>query len=239
MRQIIAMGGGGFSMEPDNLALDRYILGQTHRPHPKVCFVPTASGDAESYRLRFYQAFSRLDCSLSCLTLFQLPTNDLESFVLGNDVIYVGGGNTRSMLALWKEWDLDRIFRKAYDAGVVLAGISAGANCWFEECTTDSVPGEWRVLAGLGYLSGSFSPHHDGEGERRLALHRFLQAGKILPGYAADNSAAVHFVDEDLVCAVSSRAGAQVYRVSKVEGRVVEEAMEMRDVQGTGDSSPT
>ena len=103
-QQIIAMGGGGFSMEPDNLALDRYILQQARKPRPKVCFLPTASGDAESYMLRFYQAFSALDCQPAVLSLFNLPTADLAGYALEQDVIYVGGGNTRSMLALWREW---------------------------------------------------------------------------------------------------------------------------------------
>ena len=101
-RQIIAMGGGGFSMEPDNLALDRYILEQTGKSRPVVCFLPTASGDADGYIVKFYSAFTKLDCQPSHLSLFRPPTADLEPFIFENDVIYVGGGNTRSMLALWR-----------------------------------------------------------------------------------------------------------------------------------------
>lgn len=185
MRQIIAMGGGGFSMEPDNLSLDQHILDQVNPPRPSVCFVPTASGDAEGYVLNFYKAFNRLDSQPSYLSLFQLPTADLESFVLEKDVIFVGGGNTRNMLSLWREWGLDLILRKAYDAGVVWAGISAGANCWFEPCTTDSIPGDLIILNFLGFLEGSFRPHYDGEAERRPTLHRLLKERQILPGYAA------------------------------------------------------
>ena len=217
-------------MEPDNLALDRYIVKQARRPRPKVCFLPTASGDAESYMLRFYQAFSTLECQPAVLSLFNLPAADLAGFVLDQDVIYVGGGNTRSMLALWREWGLDHIFRQAYAAGVLLCGISAGANCWFEQCTTDSTPGELRVLPCLGIIPGSFSPHYDGEAERRSTLHRLLKAGAILPGYAADDSAAVHLVDGQLLRAVRSRPGAQVYRVAQVDGEIVETAVEMVDM---------
>jgi len=230
MRQIIAMGGGGFSMEPDNLALDQYVLDQVGKPRPKVCFVPTASGDAESYVLKFYKAFNELDSQPSYLSLFQLPTADLESFVLEKDVIYVGGGNTRSMLSLWREWELDQILRKAYEAGVLLAGISAGANCWFEQCTTDSIPGALTILNCLGFLQGSFSPHYDGEAERRPTLHRLLKEGQILPGYAADDSAALHFVDEQPLRAVCSKPNAKVYRVDSVEGQVHEDAMNMTAV---------
>lgn len=227
MRQVIALGGGGFSMEPDNLALDRYIVQQTGKPHPKVCFVPTASGDAESYILHFYEAFTSLNCIPSSLSLFRLPSQDLEDYVLDKDVIYVGGGNTKSMLALWREWRLDEIFRKAYVAGVILAGISAGANCWFEQCTTDSFRGELRVLACLGILQGSFSPHYDGEVERRSALHRLLRQDEILAGYGVDNSAALHFIDEQPFRAVCSKPGSQAYRVGKVGETVVEEPFEI------------
>ncbi len=214
-------------MEPDNLALDRYILKQARKTHPNVCFVPTASGDSEQFQLKFYQAFSELDCRPSILSLFKPPSADLESFVLDKDVIYVGGGNTRGMLALWREWGLDTILRKACAEGVVMAGISAGGNCWFEQCTTDSVPGDLRMLPCLGFLAGSFSPHYDGEEQRRPTLHRLLKEGKILPGYAAENSAAVHFVDEQLARAVCSIPTAKVYRAERTGGEVVETALEM------------
>ncbi len=227
MRQIIAMGGGGFSMEPDNLALDRYVIRCVGKTSPKVCFVPTASGDADSYILNFYKSFSTLNCVPSYLSLFSLPCANLEDYVMDKDVIYVGGGNTRSMLALWREWELDRILRRAYEVGVVMAGISAGGNCWFEQATTDSVPGQINVLNGLGFLPGSFTPHYDGEAARRPALHRLLQEKKILPGVAADNSAAVHYVDGVQVKAITSRQGAQVYRVGLIDGQVIEEKLEM------------
>ncbi len=227
MQQIIAMGGGGFSMEPDNLALDRYILQQAKKQRPRVCFLPTASGDVDGYILNFYRAFSKLECQPSDLCLFHLPTADLEGFLLEQDVIYVGGGNTRSMLALWREWSLDSILRKACAAGVVLSGISAGGNCWFEQCTTDSVPGQLRALPCLGFLPGSFSPHYDGEEQRRPTLHRLMKEGAILPGYAADNSAAIHFIDGHVYRAISSKPGPKVYRVNYTANEVVETPLEM------------
>jgi dipeptidase E len=226
MRQIIAMGGGGFSMEPDNLALDRYILEQAHKPTPKVCFLPTASGDADLYILNFYKAFTTLECQPSFLSLFRLPTRDLEGFLLEKDVLYVGGGNTRSMLALWREWGLDRHIFKAYQAGVILAGISAGANCWFEDCSTDSLPGEFQALPCLGYLPGSFCPHYDGEPGRRPSFQEMIRKRLLRQGLAADNGAAVHFVDEQLIRAVSSQPNARVYRVSLQNGEVQEEALD-------------
>jgi peptidase E len=131
------------------------------------------------------------------------------------------------MLALWREWGLEAILRKAYQAGVVLAGISAGANCWFEQFSTDSLPGDLTVMAGLGLLNGSFTPHYDGEAERRPALHRMLQHAAIVPGLAADNSAGVHFVDGQLVQAICSRETAQVYHVHLTENQVIEEPLAM------------
>ena len=157
-KQIIAMGGGGFSMEPDNLLLDEYFLRQAPAETPQVCFVATATGDSDNYIRRFYQAFNKLDCVPSHLGLFDLPTHDLESFVLEKDAIYVGGGNTRSLLALWREWGLDKIFRSAYEQGVLLGGISAGSICWFEQGVTDSVPGSLLPIDCLGFLEGSNCP---------------------------------------------------------------------------------
>jgi peptidase E len=215
-------------MEPENPALDRYIIRQTGKDRPAVCFLPTASGDADLYILNFYKAFAALDCKPSAFSLFRLPTADIEGYLLSQDVIYVGGGNTRSMLALWREWGVDAALRKAYEAGVVLAGISAGANCWFEQCSTDSVPGRLGMLPCLGILPGSFCPHYDAEAERRPSLHRMLAAGEILPGYAADESAAAHFVDGEFCAAVASRPNANVYRLGLSAGDVVEEKLEMK-----------
>lgn len=227
-RQIIAMGGGGFSMEPDNLALDRYVLSQSNVKRPAICFLPTASGDADGYVLNFYKAFSTLECQPTYLSLFRLPTADLEGYLLAQDVIYVGGGNTRSMLALWREWGLDEVLRKAYAAGIILAGISAGANCWFEQCSTDAVPGILGALDGLGLLRGGFCPHYDGEAERRPSLHRMIAEERVRSSYAADNSAAAHFINEQFFVAVSSTVNARVYRVWKEGNDAQEEVMETR-----------
>src|SRR6185295_14542957 len=125
MQHIIAMGGGGFSMEPDNLALDRYVIAQTGKTRPSVCFLSQASGEARDYIINFYRAFNELDCRASHLSMFVPHTADIEGFLTSQDIIYVGGGNTKSMLALWREWDLDLILRMACENGTVLAGVSA------------------------------------------------------------------------------------------------------------------
>ena len=137
-RRIVAMGGGGFSMEPENPLLDEFVLSLARSPHPHVCFVPTASGDDEGYAAGFYRAFAAHDCRPADLQLFQRTVADLESFVLAQDVVYVGGGNTANMLAVWRAQGLDRVLRRAWEEGVVLCGLSAGMNCWFDESVTDS-----------------------------------------------------------------------------------------------------
>lgn len=212
-------------MEPDNLLLDRYIIKQTNKRNPKVCFLGTASGDAEGYALSFYKGFAELHCQPSVLSLIHLPTKDLESFILDKDVIYVGGGNTRSLLALWREWKVDGYLRKAWENGVVLAGISAGSICWFEEGVSDFFPGELNRLQCLGFLKGSNCPHYDGEAERRPAYHRLILRNQISDGVAADDGVALHYVGTELVNVVSSSKGARAYRVRKIGNRVKEQVI--------------
>ncbi len=130
------------------------------------------------------------------------------------------------MIALWREWGLNDFLRKAYENGTVLAGISAGANCWFEQCSTDSIPGKFSVLSCLGIIRGSFCPDYDGEVKRRQSLHKLLSENEIISGYAADDGVAAHFINGELVYAVSSRPHAKVYQVGKVDGKVIEEDLE-------------
>ena len=224
-RQVIAMGGGGFSMEPENQLLDRYVIQQARKSRPTVCFLPHATDDAVRYTFRFFKAFTQLEVTPTHLSLFHPETADLESFLMEQDVIYVGGGNTKSMIALWREWNLDDLLYKAYENGTVLAGVSAGANCWFQQCSTDSIPGEFSMLPCLGIIQGSFCPHYDGEVGRRASLHQLLSENKILNGYAADDGAAAHFINGEFACAVSSRAHAKVYKVNKIDDQILEAAI--------------
>ncbi|MEH7444382.1 Type 1 glutamine amidotransferase-like domain-containing protein [Bacillus sp. JJ1122] len=225
MRQIIALGGGGFSMEPDNPLLDLYILAQTKKQSPKVCFVPTASGDSENYISRFYNSFESHNCVPSHLSLFSPPSRDLEDFVMDKDVIYVGGGNTKNLIALWKDWSLDIILKKAWQDGIVMAGISAGSICWFEAGVTDSFGEGLEPLKSLGFLKGSNCPHYDGEADRRPTYQQLVSAGQLPGGFAADDGAALHFIDGELSKAVSSRRDARAYQVQLKEGSIKEEAL--------------
>lgn len=224
MRQIIALGGGGFSMEPDNPLLDQYTLKQAKNASPSICFLPTASGDSDQYISRFYSFFNKQNCTPSHLSLFKLPTRDIEGFLLEKDIIYVGGGNTKNLLVLWKEWGIDHILRKAWDEGIVLAGISAGSLCWFEEGVTDSFGDKLEPIKCLGFLKGSHCPHYDGEAERRPAYHKLIGSKRIQAGIAADDGAAIHYIDQEIYKIVSSRPNAKAYKVS-CENQVNEEEL--------------
>src|SRR4051812_6464425 len=162
MRQIIAMGGGSFTAEPGNPALDRYIIAQARRKNPSVCFVGTATGDSDAYITKFYAAYLKLGCRPTHLKFFDRTPN-LAALLAAQDVIYVGGGNTKSMLAVWHEWDFPRLLRRAWQSGTVLAGVSAGAICWFETGITDSWEGHLAPLPCLGWLPETCCPHYDGE----------------------------------------------------------------------------
>ena len=220
----MAMGGGGFSEEPDNPLLDDYVLSLANSALPKVCFVPTASGDAASYIVKFYSAFTKRECRPSHLAILQDMPQDLESFVLGQDIIYVGGGNTVTMLAAWRELGLDVVLRNAWRNGVILCGLSAGSICWFQSAPTDSY-GNGRLrplLNGLALLPGSHCPHYDTELARRPTYQGFVKDGILPSGYAADDGAALRFRDEELVEAVSSRPGAKAWRLERDSGNVLE-----------------
>jgi dipeptidase E len=224
-RRVVAMGGGGFSMEPDNPLLDTFVLSLARSPRPRVCFLGTASGDDVGYAAGFYRAFAALDCRPADLQLFARTVGDLEAFVLEQDVIYVGGGNTASMLAVWRAHGLDGILRRAWEEGVVLCGLSAGMNCWFTGSVTDSFG--YSQLAplhdGLGLLPGSACPHYDGEEERRPAFTRLVAAGELADGWAADDGAALVFAGTELEQVVVSRPHARGYRVERTAGGGAEE----------------
>ena len=221
-RQIVAFGGGGFSMESGNPLLDNYVLGLTGAERPRVCFLPSASGDADHYIVRFYRAFPAERCEASHVSLFrreQGPT-DLRRHLLSQDLIYVGGGSLVSLLGVWRAHGIDRILREAWEAGVILCGLSAGSLCWFAEAVS-GFHGEPRRVEGLGLLPFSNCVHFEPGSSRRLAYHGFLREG-MLPGYAAGDGAALHFSGAELSRVVASRQEARGYRLDLVDGGVVE-----------------
>lgn len=229
---IVTLGSGGFSTDGPQL-LDDHIIGLSRRPgDPRICFVPTASGDAPTYIERFERAFKGRALT-SVLRLFSRDVEDLRAHVLEQDVVYVGGGNTVSLLAVWRAHGLDAILAEALAANVVLAGISAGMNCWFEGSVTDSygVDRLDPVSDGLGLLPGSCCPHYDDEIERRPTYLRLVGSGELPDGYAAQAEVALVFRDRTLVDAVSSYADGRAFRVERrPDGSVVEEPLAVRDL---------
>ncbi len=226
--QILAIGGAAIPEALDNLLLIEYFLGLTGKKKPRVCFIGAAHGDADAGRLRFYAGFSQFNCKPTHLPLFARTPRDLESFVMEHDAIYVGGGNTRSLLAVWREWQLDVYLRKAYEKGIVLGGASAGSICWFEQGVTDSVAVALTAMTCLGILPGSNCPHYNSEPLRRPTYRQFVASGKIMEGMAADDGAALHFMDGKLKQAVSSLSRAKAWRVTRKGRGFVEKAIPTR-----------
>jgi len=205
------MGGGGFMMEQSS-PLDDFLLSLSPTARPRVCFVPTPTGDSDRVIAAFFEAFARRYCEPSCLRLFGAPERPAEHLA-SQDVIYVSGGNTANALALWRLHGVDLALREAWERGAVLGGVSAGANCWFECSVSDSFGRQLDPLRdGLAILPGSFCPHYDGE-ELRRPVYRQLVDGGLPSGYAADDGAALHFVGAKLREVVASLPGARAYRV--------------------------
>ena len=229
---ILAIGGAALPENLDNLLLIEYFLKLTRKKNPRVCFIGTAHGDADAGRLRYYAGFSRFDCKPTHLPLFARTPRDLESFVMEHDAIYVGGGNTRSLLAVWQEWQLDVYLHRAWKRGVVLGGASAGSICWFEQGVTDSIAGPLTALDCLGFLPGSNCPHYDSEPQRRPTYRKMIAAGKILEGVAADDGAALHYVNGKLKRAVAARSRAKAYRLTRSGRRSVESKLPTRYLGG-------
>jgi peptidase E len=209
------MGGGGFTMQERSPSLDRYVLTLTEKTVPRICFLPTASGDPFEQTTRFHERFSAWPCEPSILSLFHLGRDRIDpvAHLLAQDAIYVGGGSMRNMLAVWREHGVDGTMRIAWEQGTVLAGLSAGAMCWFEGGVSRS-GGAPEPVAGLGLLPGSLSVHLDGESERLPVYRAAVAGGELPPGYAADDGAALLFTGRALAKCVASRRGARVVRVA-------------------------
>ncbi|HEY3959653.1 MAG TPA: peptidase E [Solirubrobacteraceae bacterium] len=234
--QIVALGGGGFSMEKDSSLLDDFVLslanagrfgdaGVSRSGRPRICFLPTASGDADHYVVRFYRRFSPA-CDASHVSLFRRDQgtggveDDLATHLLSQDVIYVGGGNVVSMLGAWRAHGLDEVLREAWRKGVILCGPSAGSLCWFEQALS-AFHGAPRTVRGLGLLPYSNCVHYDAEPTRRAEYHRFVGEG-MRTGFAVEDGVALHFCGTRLEQVVSSRPDGHAYLVEPSGDGVME-----------------
>ena len=222
-KQIIAIGGGGFGRNPGDGVIKQYILDQTGKEKPNICFIPTATGDNEAYKVNYYSTFSKLDCNPIHLDFFK-RTPDLEQLIPQQDAIFVGGGNTKSMLAVWKDWNLDKLLKEAYEKGVVMSGVSAGANCWFERAVVDSWEEDLRVIDCMGFIKGICCPHYDEEPQRRPAVKTFLEDGIIDSCYSVEGNCALHIKNDDEYLSVDFGKEKNAYIVSIDDGKVKEAA---------------
>jgi peptidase E len=227
VRTILALGGGGFTATPGDPALDELVLQLAGSPVPRILFLPTASGDPRDQIARFHAAFGDRPCEPEVLSLFRLAElrRPLRDVILSQDVIYAGGGSMRNLLAIWQVHGLDRMLRDAWERGVVLAGLSAGAMCWFQGGVTTS-SGAPEATPGLGFLPGSLSVHADTEPARAPVCLRAIADGTLPPGWIADDGVGLLFRDMELERVVSARPRAGAARVDVVDGAVVQTPIE-------------
>jgi peptidase E len=234
-RRIFAMGGGGFSTTSSDHALDDYVLGLAPgRREPRICLIPTAGGDAQDQIVRFHAAFDDRPCVPSHLSLFRLGRRpvSLREHVLAQDIVYVGGGSMLNMLAIWQAHDLDVVMREAWEAGVVLCGLSAGSMCWFQGGITSST-GRLAPAPGLGLLRGSNCVHYHDESDRRPAFLAAVGDEALPAGWGVDDGVGLLFDGEELADVVSSRPVAGAVRVRRErDGEVTETPLPVRRLPG-------
>tara|TARA_B100001996_G_scaffold361256_1_gene327871 strand:+ start:298 stop:996 length:699 start_codon:yes stop_codon:yes gene_type:complete len=224
--QIIAIGGGGFGRNPKHNKIEKYILGQTKKSNPNILFIPTASAEDKNYIVNFYSCFSKLQCQPDHISFFQ-RTPRLDSLINKADIIYVGGGNTKSMLGVWREWKIDHLLKKAYRKGKILCGVSAGAICWFEKGVTDSWASNLNLMDCLGFLDGICCPHYQEEGERRPSLHKMLNENKLLSAWAIDGGAAIHFKNGNYYKSLQFYSESNTYYVEYKKEDIIEKKQQI------------
>ncbi len=194
-KNIVAIGGGGFGRTVKDLRIEEYILNLSNKERPNICFIPTATGDNDSYKVNYYDVFTKFNCNPTHIDFFK-RTIDLSSHIPEQDIIFVGGGNTKSMLAVWKDWGLDVLLKNAYENGAVMSGVSAGAICWFEKGITDSWANDLAVMDCLGFVDGVCCPHYDEEPARRPYVKRALENNLIDHCLSIEGNCALHLKDE-------------------------------------------
>ena len=223
-KNIDAIGGGGFGRSLGSLEIEKYIMSLIKKRRPKICFIPTASGDSSLYKLNFYRAFSKLDCITSHIDFFS-RTENLEEKVLTQDIIYVGGGNTKSMLAVWKEWNLHNILQNAYEKGIVMSGVSAGAICWFDKGITDSFAKELTLLDCLGIVKDVACPHFDEEKEREPYVNEIIRREIINSCICIEGNCALHIKNDFEYSSIDFGNGKNCFRVSKENNKLKKEIL--------------
>lgn len=226
-------------MEPDNPLLDDFVLRLAPVAEPRVLFLPTAAGDTNALINAFHARFGDRACTPSHLSLFRLAevARPLREIVLSQDIVYVGGGSMRNLLAIWRAHGLDRLLTEAWRRGVVLAGLSAGAMCWFQGGVSRSAGGAPSPIEGLGLLPGSLTVHADGEPERLPVWLSAVREGRLPGGFALDDGVGLRFDGTEPAGAVSSRPGAGGQRVDAIAGELVRKPLRC-ELLGAGEQAP-
>ena len=227
---VVAMGGGGFLRHGDASALDRYVLSLVDAPAPNVCFVPTASGDPQPSIDLFHRVFEALGCEHHHLSLFWRDEISVGDRIRDADVIYVHGGNTANLLALWRLHGLDAALeaRRIDDRDLVVCGPSAGGLCWYECGVTDSFGPQLAPLDdGMAWVSGSFCPHYDEEPRRQPVYRELITSGRLPAGIAVDGGAATHSLDGTLHSVVAELPNATAHTLAMVHGALDERRLDV------------
>ena len=211
-KNIIAIGGGGFGRNVSSNLIEKYILNLSKKDCPRICFLPTATGDDNSYIVRFYSVFTRLNCIPTHIEFFKRTVN-ISDQIMKQDVVFVGGGNTKSMLAVWSDWGMDTILNKAYNKGVIMSGVSAGAICWFTSGVTDSWDNQLRILPCLDIIKGTCCPHYDEEASRIPFVNKIINDNKVTNCFCIEGGSAMHFVDGQPFKNVSFKNNKNSYNV--------------------------
>lgn len=226
-KQIIALGGGGFSDQPDNLILDEYILEQTGKSKPNILFIPAAGGDHQEYITKYYAAYQNLPCNPEhiSLTIEKYSASRIENVIMKQDVIFIGGGSPFNLMNVFKETGMDKLLRHAYQKGIVMSGMSAGAICWFEDGFRNPKGNTYYQINCLGILEGSFCPHFDAQPNLRLNYRKLIRTRKLQSGYGVQDGVALHFIDSELANVVSSYPDANAYLVKRTAFRLTEKVI--------------
>ena len=222
-KQIIAIGGGGFGRNSSSNSIEEYIINLSEKVSPRICFLPTATGDSDTYIVRFYSVFTPLNCIPTHIDFFK-RTIDIDEHIMNQDIIFVGGGNTKSMLAVWSDWGMNKILKKAYEKGVIMSGVSAGAICWFTRGVTDSWEDELHLLPCLDFIKGTCCPHYDEEPARIPYVEKILKEGKVPNCISIEGGSALHFIDGKPVNNISFKDNKNSYNVYCENNLIIEKS---------------
>jgi peptidase E len=219
----IFITGGDFSTP-----FIKYVIGLTHKPNPRICFIPTASADNPNNIIHWYETCADLPMRPYVLRTFINSRPDQSTFeetIMSMDAIIVGGGSTLNMMAIWKAQGIDTVLRKAYEKGIVMAGGSAGSLCWFTSGITDSRPKQLTLVDCLGFIPTSHCPHYHSEPGRKPLYQEEVLIGHLRAGYACDDRAGILFQDEKLIKSVAADPNSHTYFVSVADGKIKEEQL--------------